>query len=323
MKYPDVRQGISDDRLARSADGGDRREAGRRRRAHPRPLGTPDAVRDPPGRAGAAGREPARRCGCTCRTGPTGTATSPAGSPSAPPTCCSSSVRWPPGADRIRIRRTSITHPDSRKATAMDAVTHPPMPVNEPVLDYAPGSAERAALVDGARPRSPSPSSSARSSAGSQQAPVRQAVRGRRALRPPPDPGDLGELHPGRRHRRPSRPRWPRPPAGARWTSTPGPRSCCARPTCWPGRGGPGSTPRPCSARRRPRTRPRSTRPASSPTSGGSTCTSPGRSWPSSRSPTPRASGTAPITGRWRASSTPSPRSTSPPSPGTCRPRRR
>jgi 1-pyrroline-5-carboxylate dehydrogenase len=30
----------------------------------------------------------------------------------------------------------------------MDAVTHPPLPVNEPVLDYAPGSAERAALVD-------------------------------------------------------------------------------------------------------------------------------------------------------------------------------
>ena len=30
----------------------------------------------------------------------------------------------------------------------MDAVTHPPHPVNEPVLDYAPGSPERAALVD-------------------------------------------------------------------------------------------------------------------------------------------------------------------------------
>ena len=29
----------------------------------------------------------------------------------------------------------------------MDSVTHPPAPVNEPVLDYAPGSAERAALV--------------------------------------------------------------------------------------------------------------------------------------------------------------------------------
>ena len=29
----------------------------------------------------------------------------------------------------------------------MDAVTHPPVPVNEPVLDYAPGSAERASLI--------------------------------------------------------------------------------------------------------------------------------------------------------------------------------
>ena len=30
----------------------------------------------------------------------------------------------------------------------MDAVTHPPQPVNETVLNYAPGSAERAALID-------------------------------------------------------------------------------------------------------------------------------------------------------------------------------
>ncbi len=30
----------------------------------------------------------------------------------------------------------------------MDAVTHPPIPVNEPVLDYAPGSPERANLVE-------------------------------------------------------------------------------------------------------------------------------------------------------------------------------
>ena len=30
----------------------------------------------------------------------------------------------------------------------MDAVTHPPTPVNEPVLDYAPGSAERASLTE-------------------------------------------------------------------------------------------------------------------------------------------------------------------------------
>ncbi len=33
------------------------------------------------------------------------------------------------------------------KGSAMDAVTHPPAPVNEPVLDYAPGSPERATLV--------------------------------------------------------------------------------------------------------------------------------------------------------------------------------
>ena len=30
----------------------------------------------------------------------------------------------------------------------MDAITHPPQPVNEPVLEYAPGSPERAALAD-------------------------------------------------------------------------------------------------------------------------------------------------------------------------------
>ena len=29
----------------------------------------------------------------------------------------------------------------------MDAITHPPLPVNEPVLDYAPGSPERESLV--------------------------------------------------------------------------------------------------------------------------------------------------------------------------------
>ncbi len=33
----------------------------------------------------------------------------------------------------------------------MDAVTHPPIPVNEPVLDYAPGSPERANLVEALR----------------------------------------------------------------------------------------------------------------------------------------------------------------------------
>ncbi|GAA3043535.1 hypothetical protein GCM10020000_23640 [Streptomyces olivoverticillatus] len=64
------------------------------------------------------------------------------------------------------------------------------------------------------------------------------------------------------------------------------------------------------------------TPPASSSTSGASTCTSRARSSPSSRSPTPRACGTAATTGRWRASSTRSRPSTSPPSRATCRPPR-
>ena len=55
-EVPDARQGISDDRLARPADDRHRRQAGRRRRAQPRPVGTPDAVRDPAGRAGTAGQ---------------------------------------------------------------------------------------------------------------------------------------------------------------------------------------------------------------------------------------------------------------------------
>ena len=49
----------------------------------------------------------------------------------------------------------------------------------------------------------------------------------------------------------------------------------------------------------------------------------PRRSSPSSRRSTPRVSGTAATTARWRVSSTRSPRSTSPRSPATCRPLRR
>ena len=68
-------------------------------RPDPRPLGAPDALRDPARRAGTAGQGRARRCGSTCRTGQIGTATSPAGWPSARPICCSSCVRWPAKAD--------------------------------------------------------------------------------------------------------------------------------------------------------------------------------------------------------------------------------
>ena len=57
-----------------------------------RTLRVPDALRHPPDRAAAAGR-PGTRCGSTCRTAPTGTATWSAGWPSAPPTWASSPAR--------------------------------------------------------------------------------------------------------------------------------------------------------------------------------------------------------------------------------------
>ena len=46
----------------------------------------------------------------------------------------------------------------SDSIASMDAITTPPAPVNEPNLNYAPGSPERAAHRGGARPpRRPSP----------------------------------------------------------------------------------------------------------------------------------------------------------------------
>ncbi len=60
--------------------------------------------------------------------------------------------RLTPDPDRPR-RTATRTRAASSGEPLMDAVTHPPMPVNEPVLDYAPGSAERADAGRGAWPR--------------------------------------------------------------------------------------------------------------------------------------------------------------------------
>ena len=106
--------------------------------------------------------------------------------------------------------------------------------------------------------------------------------------------------------------------------STTGPRSCSRPPTCWPARGAQ-------TAQRRHHARPVEDRVPGRDRRGLRADrllalqrrTSPGRSSPSSRSSSARASGTAPTTGRSRASSTRSRRSTSPRSPATCRPRRR
>ena len=121
----------------------------------------------------------------------------------------------------------------------MDAVTHPPLPVNEPVLDYAPGSAERAApggrARGGDRTRSSCGADHRRRQAHGRPASAFDVVAPfdhRRVLGTSANATQADAAGRGRR------PRWPPPPAGARWPSTTAPRSCCAPPSCWPGRGG-------------------------------------------------------------------------------------
>ena len=84
----------------------------------------------PTSSAGWPPRAPA--CAPTCPTASTGTPTSCAGSPSARPT------------SRFFLR--SLLSDVLNEVPDMDAVTQVPAPRNEPVLTYAPGSAERAAL---------------------------------------------------------------------------------------------------------------------------------------------------------------------------------
>src|SRR3954466_14802127 len=70
------------------------------------------------------------------RTASTGTPTSCAVWPSVPRTSGSSCARWPPSPEG----------PVPNRGPVMDAITRAPPPRNEPVLNYAPGSPERAAL---------------------------------------------------------------------------------------------------------------------------------------------------------------------------------
>src|SRR3954466_16243262 len=70
------------------------------------------------------------------RTASTGTPTSCAVWPSVPRTSGSSCARWPPSPEG----------PVPNRGPVMDAITRAPPPRKEPVLNYAPGSPERAAL---------------------------------------------------------------------------------------------------------------------------------------------------------------------------------
>ena len=205
----------------------------------------------------------------------------------------------------------------------MDAVTVVPAPTNEPVHDYAPGSPERARLQAKLAELAANPTDIQQviggvhrtaSGAGRERRPAAPARLGDRLATPtPPTPTSPT----------PSRPP-PRPPRpGATCPSTSGPRSSCAPPTCCAG-------PWRETHRRRHHARPvqdrlpgRDRHPVRADRLLAlQRRTSPGRSSPTSRSRRP-GSGTGSTTARSRASSTRSPRSTSPPSPATCRPRRR
>ena len=182
-------------------------------------------------------------------------------------------------SDRPSVSASQHGHP-----CCMDAITDVPLPANEPIHEYAPGSGERTRLNEalGAlvrRPDRPAARHRRQPPHGRRRAhrrgPAAPALRACSAPSPTPST-------PTRRPR--STPRSPPRPAGRPPRSTSGPRCSCAPPTCWPDRGGRRSPPPPCSASPRPPTRPRSTRRASSSTSGGSTSRSPARSWRSSRS---------------------------------------
>ncbi len=204
----------------------------------------------------------------------------------------------------------------------MDAVTQTPSPVNETVLDYAPGSAERAELE------------LALARLGSEQRELPHTIGGRRVL----GSGKKIDVRQPHAHRkvlgtmRNASLTEARDAVQAAKDAAPGWRALsfddraavflrAAELLSGPWRQtlnaatmlGQGKTCYQAEIDAR----------ASSSTSGGSTSTSPGRSWPSSRRSTARACGTAPTTARSRASSTRSRRSTSPPSPATCRPPRR
>ena len=121
----------------------------------------------------------------------------------------------------------------------MDAITRPPAPVNEPVRNYAPGSPERAELV-------------AALDAGAAPVELPAVIGGERVL---PSGAEIEVVAPfdharvlGRTRERSARPmprprstpRWAPQLPGAPWISTIGRQFCCARPSCWPARGGPG-----------------------------------------------------------------------------------
>ncbi len=210
----------------------------------------------PPRRRGRGGRRPrrtraarpgGRRARRQRRTTP-GPTTTWRGTPSP-------RSRWCSAACEVR-RATEYSRPHGRDH-------HPARPGQraQPQLRARHARARRADRGAGAAGAPPALAAGLRQRPAAQRR--RRGDQGRAAARPPARARRDEELHdPRRRGRRQGRARRGADVAGdaVRRASA---RSSSRPPTCSPGRGGSGSTPRRCSASRRRPSRPRSTRPAS------------------------------------------------------------
>ncbi len=148
----------------------------------------------------------------------------------------------------------------------MDAVTRVPAPINEPVLDYAPGSPERAelevALAElGGRPMElPHTIGGKRVTGTGKKIDVRQPHAHKRVLGTMRE-ASVAEAEAAVAAATAAAPAWRALSFDDRAAVLR--PSCSRQPTCSPGRGGQGSSPQRCWASQRRATRPRSTRPAS------------------------------------------------------------
>ena len=124
-----------------------------------------------------------------------------------------------------------------------------PIPLNEPIRTYAPGSSERASLEARLRTLAPEPLEIASVVGGRDVPPAGSPTPSRRTTTTASWRASTRAGRPRRRPRSPRRPRPGRPGRARRGRSAP--PSSCAPPTCWAGRGATRSTPRRCSDRAR------------------------------------------------------------------------
>ena len=141
----------------------------------------------------------------------------------------------------------------------MDAITFPPAPINEPNLTYAPGSPEREALLVEIEKLERREKNLTAHIGGRWKAGGGAEIEGRPAARPPArartfKDSTQADAKAAVKAATDAAPEW------RALDSTTGARSSSRPPTCSPARGASGSTPRPCSASPRRRSRPRSTR---------------------------------------------------------------